>query len=240
MRSSVLAPLPMKQMKSSHLSSPLIDLDSRHEQPPIEENDRMRELEKMLDEVRDRNEMLEREAYDKAYQAGEQAGLDLGRKRAEQIVESMQTLLRQAESGLSQMQENADQVILEIAEAIIRQFIGSVLRDHPEYLRDMIEKAAACLPRTDTLKLAVPAQDIALFSRIAGDLPAEFTADEGMSPGTCRIIGVAHDVLIDPQAAISECMQHVRDKLLQGENTPPGDGRPTAGTGGIKATPAEE
>ncbi|MES0371706.1 MAG: hypothetical protein ABUK11_05450, partial [Mariprofundaceae bacterium] len=45
---------------------------------------RMDQLEKMLQEAQGRTETVEREAYDKAYNAGEKAGLVLGGKRAEQ------------------------------------------------------------------------------------------------------------------------------------------------------------
>jgi len=45
------------------------------------EPDRMQQLEKMLAEKHDSQAAIERDAYDKAYAAGEKAGLALGRKR---------------------------------------------------------------------------------------------------------------------------------------------------------------
>jgi len=214
MDSSALSPLPLKYIEGTAVSSPLPDLGNLKNNPARSENERMRQLEKMLNEAQGRSEQLERETYDKAYSAGEQAGMDLGKKRAEQMLETMQSLVKQCENSTRQLQEQADQAILDISESIIRHIIDSVLEEHPEYLQRMIEQAVSRLPKFGTLQLAVSNQDIAMFERILGETPAILKNDDSLEPGTCRIMSKDHDTLIDPQAAISECMHHIRRKLL--------------------------
>jgi len=215
MTSSVLSPLPLKYIEGTAISSPLRELGQNEDRNTGRENQRMRQLEKMLNEAQDRSEELERKAYDKAYNAGERAGMDLGRKRAEQMLETMQSLLKQCEIHARQFQEQADQVILDIAESIVRHVIGSALEEQPEYLHKMIEQAVSLLPAHETLHLAVSAQDIDMFERLLEETPAILTSDDSIESGTCRIMANDHDTLVDPQAAISECMQHIYSKLLQ-------------------------
>jgi len=221
MHSSTLSPLPLKYIEGKVVNSPLPDLGQPQHQTTNIGNDRMRQLEDMLNEAQGRAEMLERDTYDKAYQAGEQAGMDLGRKRAEQMLKTMQSLLKQCENNARQLQEKSDQVILDIAESVIRHIIDSMLETQPELLKQMVEQAASLLPQHKTLNLAVSIQDIGLFERLLGDTPSQLTADDSIEPGTCRIMASDHDTLVDPQAAITECMQHIRAKLLQRHSKQP-------------------
>jgi len=215
-----LSPLPLKYIEGSVINSPLRDLD--HPQPvQHSETDRMRELERMLNDAQSRSQDLERETYDKAYSAGEQAGMDLGRKRAEQMTKNLNGLLLQCEKSAKRLQEQMDEVVLDIADAVIRHIVDTMIEEHPDYIKQMISQATRFLPMHDSLKLGVSVQDMGMFERLLGDTPNKLIADDNIAPGTCRIMASDHDILIDPQAAISECMQHIRGKLLQ-KGHPPG------------------
>jgi len=214
MSASGFTPLPMKYIEGSVLSSPLPDFDK----PAADnhpETDRMRELEQMLNEAQSHAQNIEREAYDKAYSAGEQAGMDLGSKRAEQINNNLTELLVQCEKSAKRLHEHMDEVVVDIADAVIRHIVDTMIDEHPDYIKQMITQATRYLPKHDTLSLAVSVQDMGMFERILGDTPNKLIADDNISPGTCRIMASDHDILIDPQAAISECMHHIRGRLLQ-------------------------
>lgn len=215
MSGSGISPLPIKYIEGTVVSSPLRDFDKPRPQARHAETDRMRELEQMLNDAQARSQDLEREAYDKAYAAGEQAGMDLGRKRAEQMSRNIGGLLLQCEKSAKRLHERMDEVVLDIAESVIRHVVDTMIDEHPEYLKQMISQASRFLPEPKPLKLAVSIQDMAMFERLLGDTPNKLVGDDNISPGTCRIMASDHDTLIDPQAAISECMHHIRSRLLQ-------------------------
>lgn len=208
-----LSPLPLKYIEGGISSSPLPDF-GRPQAPSHPETDRMRELEQMLNDAQSRSRDIEREAYDKAYAAGEEAGLDLGRKRAEQMTNNLDALLLQCEKSARRLHECMDEAVLDIADAVIRHVVDTMVDEHPDYIKQMIAQATRYLPETESLTLAVSVQDIGMFERLLGDTPNKLVADDNISPGTCRIMASDHDTLIDPQAAISECMQHIRGRLL--------------------------
>lgn len=209
------SPLILKTIEGTVVSSPLPDFDKPKQRLVHPETDRMRELEQMLNDAQARNQDLEREAYDKAYAAGEQAGMDLGRKRAEQISKNISGLLLQCEKSARRLHEHMDEVVLDIADAVIRHIMDTMIDEHPEYIKQMITQATRYLPEYTSLSLAVSVQDMAMFERLLGDTPNKLVADDNITPGTCRIMASDHDILIDPQAAISECMHHIRGRLLQ-------------------------
>ena len=212
------SPLPLKYIEGSVVSSPLLDLDDPQPRQH-NETDRMRELEQMLNEAQSRSQDIEREAYDKAYAAGEQAGMDLGRKRAEQMTRNMEGLLMQCEKDVRQLHERIDEVVLDIADSVIRQILDKLVDEHPQYIKSMIEQATRFLPDIEQLSLAISIQDMGMFERLLGDSPYKLVADDNITPGTCRIMASDHDILVDPHAAISQCMHHIRGKLQQQVHT---------------------
>jgi len=223
--SSGLSPLPLKIIEANPSPSPFAELGAKHPDPPAEP-DRMKQLEQMLHEAQGRAEIIEKEAYGKAYLAGEKTGMELGRKRAEQIVSSMERLLRQSENELTQMHAHINEAVLDITEAVIHHVVGEMLNDHPGYLKQMVDQCTRRLPACGALKLAIAPEDMSIFETLLGNSLQENQSEENKSqeitlipdgsvrPGACRIVARTNDVLIDPEAAITECMRHIRDELL--------------------------
>ncbi|MFQ5518870.1 MAG: flagellar assembly protein, partial [Mariprofundus sp.] len=95
-----------------------------------EGNNRMQQLEAMLKEAQGRAEVIEKETYEKAYMAGEKAGMALGRKRGEQILESLQETLKGAESSLSSMQHSFAEAAIDVAGHIAERIVGTNMMDN--------------------------------------------------------------------------------------------------------------
>jgi len=214
MPESSLAPLPLKVVEGAP-SSPFPFGELNTVVAPLE-SDRMKQLERMLQETQGRAEIIEKEAYDKAYRAGEKTGMDLGKKRAEKLLSSMEKLLHLSEEELARMHSHVNEAVLEIAETVIHHVVGEMVRDHPAYLKQMVEKCANELPAYGTLTLAVAPEDMSMFEKLLENNPdgSELIPDAHVQPGTCRIMARNNDVFIDPRTAIVECMQHIRDELL--------------------------
>ena len=120
---------------------------------------RMQQLEAMLAEVQGRAEVVEKEAYDKAYMAGEKAGMALGRKRAEQTLDDLEQSLGSAEESLQSMQASFAEAAMDVAGYIDRALVGDVREQEPARLRAIAREAARQLPDTDGLRIAVSPDD---------------------------------------------------------------------------------
>ena len=177
---------------------------------------RMQQLETMLKEVQGRAEIVEKEAYDKAYLAGEKAGMVLGRKRGEQILESLQETLQETESALSSMQQSFAEAAIDVAKHIAESIIGDVIETDPARLLAIAQQAAAQLSETTGLRIAVSPDDYSSFKRLLEDdsILQSLHRDASVETGTCRIISSQQDILIDPITAVAAYLKALRPSLL--------------------------
>ncbi|NWF37683.1 flagellar assembly protein [Mariprofundus sp. NF] len=186
------------------------------EAQPLAGVDRMKQLEKMLQEAQGRAEVIEKEAYDNAYLAGEKAGMALGQKRAEQLLESIQETLQGAEKSIDEVKLAFAETALDVAQHIAEKIIAETLDTDRSKLWQIAEQAAEHLPDTSGLRIAVAPADHAIFKRLLdeSELMAILTSDDAIQPATCRIISIQEDILIDPVAAVANYMDQLRPELL--------------------------
>jgi len=186
---------------------------------------RLEQLETMLKEAQGRAEIVEKEAYEKAYLAGEKAGIVLGKKRGEQILEALQETLLEADNQLQAIQDAFANAAIDLAEHIAGQILGSAISStedtagdsSSQRLLDIAQQAAALLTSGGTLKIAVCPDDIASFQRLLEDSESQMvlTPDASVASGSCRIVSATQDMLIDPVAAIHDFVEQLRPELTR-------------------------
>ena len=213
---------PLHQPSPPQQNAPLAQpnaSDAPTDTSPSAESLRMKELENMLNEAQSRAAVIEQEAYDKAYAAGEKAGLALGEKRAEQMLEAMENTVVQAEQQLQQLQQDAGHAVLDIAQAIAEHVVGEFGDDVENALTQAAHQAAEqfLAEHTDLsgLVLAVHPDDLNGMSKMCAIHPEwRIQADKSIKAGTCRLLSKHQDAFIDPQQAIEKAVSHIRGQLL--------------------------
>jgi len=215
MVSNSLDPLPLKDMPKGKVSAFPFSNFSRPEQK-MEEPDRLRQLEQMLSKNQERSAEIEREAYDKAYAAGEKAGLALGQKRAEQILIQMQQMLDDSKSQFDEIRQAMCEAIVDISGAISEWLIGEITNNDHKRLLEMAEKAVHALPEMTHLKMAVHPDDFAQFEKLFAESKHQtpLLADANVAPNCIRIFNKTQDVLIDPSLSIAKAVTHFKTELL--------------------------
>ncbi len=229
-----LAPLPTKEAsanvgKGSRLPYPQIGKSKVKPQPKlikqwdgkqqqnVSEKKRLTELEDMLNEAQSRAAIVEQEAYDKAYAAGEKAGLALGEKRAEQILETMGKVLSEAERELHRLQYKSVDVVMELTEAVTKEVVGQSPEDVQNILAFGVTQAIEQLDvsEEDKLVLSVHPHDLDMFKRIH-PLPVKISSDSDgkVEQGSCRLLTKHHDILIDPKGMIDKALLHIKQHFL--------------------------
>jgi len=185
----------------------------------------MRQLEAMLKEVQGRAEIVEKEAYDKAYLAGEKAGMALGKRRGEQILDALQESLKDTGASLAAIQDSFAEAAMDVAGFIAKQIIADALQDDKTRLWDIAKQAAEQLPDATTLTIAVSPDDFFAFKRLleGSDALAILSSDTAIQNGTCRIISSQQDILVDPVAAVDSWLDTLGPTLLSasGKQTRP-------------------
>lgn len=235
-----LSPLPTtavhKEEQKEKSVFPYINFDQRTatQEPPVltsflgqnghknseggSEKQRMADLENMLNEAQNRAVVIEQEAYDKAYAAGEKSGLALGEKRAEQIIASMGTILQAADQELERLQKQSIDIVLSISQNVVSHVMGDENLNHIQQgLEQSIHKVMdGFLAGSDThFTLLIHPQDLAMFTRMQ-DLPEELNirAHQDVKAGSCRLVSGKQDLLIDPNQAVDDAIAYIRKRLL--------------------------
>ncbi len=221
-----LAPLPITEDKSLHQavssspypifgeSSPAM-LEAPLSVLPAEEQ-RMQELERMLQEAQGRAEIMEREAYDKAYAAGEKAGMALGAKRAEQSLEHLDKLLQQAEEQVRNLSDACNDTVLDIAQTVIEHVLGELGDQYYEMMLVAVRRATLQMPSVSDLLLLVNPDDMAVFERLIqadGIGNWRLRAQADVSSGCCRLISQQQDIQINPEQAVKKTLEQLRMRL---------------------------
>lgn len=182
---------------------------------------RLKQLETMLAEKHAFDAHLEREAYDKAYLSGEKAGLALGQKRAEQILEKIQRLQEQTQLQLDEIKNTMCEAIIDISGALAEWLVGSITADERMRLLDMAKKAAQILPDTDGIVLIVHPDDFSQFEKLLAesDFEPHLLTDNSVRQGCMRIANEAQDILVDPCESIAEAVAQLKKDILSGEDS---------------------
>jgi len=173
---------------------------------------RIAELERMLEEMRSKAELAEREAFEKAFAAGEEAGMQLGRKRAETMLAELGELLDEAQRAVERLQEELADAAWDFVEAVVREALGRELAD-AQGLRDAIERALQKeLPAKAEVVLVVSPSRLEALQEWLGEHEAllRVQADASLADAQARLMLRAGAVLIDASSAVRRALRHWR------------------------------
>ena len=220
MGNNALTPLPLKDFFSEKENTPFPYRELGEHQPELQpkpqESDRLRQLEQMLSEKKEHSAEMERQAYDKAYAAGEKAGMALGRKRAEQILTQMQETLDASKSQLDDIHRTMCEAIIDISGGIAEWLIGEITDGERNRLLKMAKKTAHALPEMNNMTMAVHPDNFAHFAKLlaASESQPPLIADTNIALGCIRIFNKTQDTLIDPKVSIAEGIEYIKAELL--------------------------
>ena len=219
MNESALEPLPLKSLsgKKPEPPFPFENIGTAANPDGQLPADRLRQLEEMLARNQEKTNEIEREAYDKAYIAGEKAGLELGRKRAEQLLVQMQEMLEKCEAELDNLRSSMFEAVVDISGALAEWLIDKITTEDKARLLEMAKKTASSMPDMTDMKIAVHPEDFAhiktLLDESEDDAPP-LIPDPGVKQGSVRIFNKAREALIDPIGAINNGVAHIKTELL--------------------------
>jgi len=189
-----------------------ISPDAQPANPLVVQDDRLRLLEEKLSQHQKRAGEIEQEAYEKAYAEGEKVGLELGGKRAEQILAQMQQTLDDTTRQLAEIREHASDAIIDISGAIAEWIVGEITAKEHERLLQIAKDASRKFPGAEPLKIALHPDDLTSIQRLPADLDQEIPliSDESMTPGSVRIFTRSRDALLDPHACVEDFLREFK------------------------------
>lgn len=135
-----------------------------------EKNNEMYYLKKELEERIANIEHLEREAYEKGYSVGENAGFEMGLKKAEVVVERFQSLVEELISIKEEYIKRNDRKILALSIAIARKILEKEVKENDEVLLNILHNALKKIERREKITITINPSIQTIIERFKGNI----------------------------------------------------------------------
>lgn len=142
-------------------------------------------------------EALEREAYEKGFEAGEKAGFSIGEQKALVLIEKIDALLKELISLKEQILRELEPEILELALSIAKKIITKELKTNPDEIVEITKEALKKLTRKGQIIIKINPNLYNLFIKHKPEI-SEIHQDIVLDPDPT----VSHSIIISPDEEI--------------------------------------
>lgn len=191
-----------------------------YKMPLLEKKDKnMTDIETVLS-FNQNVETIEREAYEKGFEAGEKAGFALGEQKALVLIEQLETIIRELTSLKETLAKELEPQIVELVFSIAQKVIRKELTTNPEVIIAMTKEALTRLGKTGQIiiKMNPSLSDLFIKHRpkltdIYPDLI--FDTDPSIAQYGSVVIGPTEDIITDVDEQLKNLIRELGYKLVQ-------------------------
>lgn len=133
-------------------------------------------------------EVIEREAYEKGFIAGEKAGFAIGEEKAKVLINKLEDALNEIAQLREKIIRELEPEILELSISIAKKILTEELRLAPEHIVEMTKKAIERIERKGQITIKI---NPALYELFIKHKP--------------QILSIHPDVVFDTDCTLSEC-----------------------------------
>ena len=158
-------------------------------------NEKIKKVEDILQETREKVVLLEQEAYEKGFSQGEKDGLELGEKKAIKVIESIENLLIEISNIKREIIEQSESQILELIFTIAKKIIHHQAGSDEKAVRDTILKAIHLATEKSKVTLRVNPENFDYIEKLKPEILTKFkelksimvTSDPSITKGGCLL-----------------------------------------------------
>jgi flagellar assembly protein FliH len=159
---------------------------------------------------------IEREAYEKAFAAGEKAGFEMGEQKAQVLIEKVEALINELVTLKQTIAKEVEPQCVELAVSIARKIIIKELTAKPEEIIRMVKEALLKLERTGQITIKVNPALYDFFTRHKPDIikihpDIVFDADPSVSRFGTVVMGPVEDVVTDVDEQLKNLIKDLGD-----------------------------
>lgn len=163
-------------------------------------------------------EEIEREAYEKGFEAGEKAGLAMGEEKARIILEKIENLFKELLGLRQRMISDLQADIIELATSLAKKIILQELKTAPETILNMTKEAIMRIERTGTITIKINPSLYNLFMRLKPDLQnlhedLIFDVDPTIPAQGTIVIGPQEEISTDVDEQLRNIIKELGDKI---------------------------
>lgn len=166
-------------------------------------------------------ETIEREAFEKGFASGEKAGLEMGKQKAELIIDRLKNVLRDCNTLKEKMLSEFEPQVILLAIAMARKILKEQISDRPEIHREMIEAAIQKISKNSSISIRLnrPLYELLINEKeklqtIFPDIL--FELDNQIPEGGAIVRSQSEEVQTDLDYQLSIIIEELRNQLGHG------------------------
>lgn len=169
---------------------------------------REEELERMLQEAQSRAEAVEREAFEKAYQAGREEGLRVGRKQAERELEAVLELRRELEAMLQALREELAEAAWTFVQMVAAHYLRLALARDEAWI-EAVRSELAALPEGPVRVYVHPDRQQKL-AEVLTEADVSVEGDAALRPEEVRLVVGDRQSVLSVGEMVREAAERIR------------------------------
>ena len=167
-----------------------------------------------------RVETIEREAYEKGFEAGEKAGFALGEQKALVLIEKLEIILREITSLKETLTKELEPQIVELVFSIARKIIRKELAMNPDEIVATTKEALTRLGKTGQITIKIHPFLSDLFMKCKPELTdiypdIIFDIDPSVAQDGSVVIGPTEDIITDVDEQLKNLIRELGYKIVQ-------------------------
>lgn len=163
-------------------------------------------------------ENIEREAYEKGFEAGEKAGFAMGEQKAMVLVEKLEAIIKELTTLRETLIKELEPQLIELAVSIARKIILKELTMNPDEIVEITKEAITRLERTGQITIKINPSLYDLFMKHKPEIlnlhpDTVFDVDPGASLYGSVVKGPVEDVVTDVDEQLKNLIKEMGDRL---------------------------
>ncbi len=165
-----------------------------------------------------RLEDIERDAYERGFNQGKRAGLEMAEKEAGLIISRLEDLIAQFIAFREEMERNIKPRILELSVSIARKIIMKEIETDSEIVLRLTEEAIKKIERQGQLKIKINPLLKDLFEKVSPGLlrlhqDIVIDIDPSMPPYGSEIVSETQEIITDIDEQIKTLISDLAERL---------------------------
>jgi len=159
-------------------------------------------IEEQTDRIGGKLSAIERDAYEKGFASGEQAGREIGLKTLEGMTQRLKKLLIALHHHKENVLKASEEDILLLVLAVANRVLGQELSQNQEYVTDTIRKAVQIIGRNESITIRIHPETL---EKLRNDRPE-----------TTQLFQEFQDIKLEPDLSLipGECVVESNQRMI--------------------------
>jgi flagellar assembly protein FliH len=166
----------------------------------------------------DNAEHIERDAYEKGFEAGEKAGFEMGETKAQTLIEKLDNLVSELAGIRKKIVREIEPQIIELAMSVARKIILKELEMNPDLIVEITKEALVRLERMGQITIKITASLYELFMKHKPDMlnihpDIVFDIDPSAPAYGAILMGTVEDIITDIDAQMKNLIKEMGERV---------------------------